>query len=105
VSPGSQVIQQMQQQVQQQQQQQQQVLQMLQMPQMPSTSPLIRADVPKLKMERAKCLVKRFKELGFNVNSGRINGIHQTRDMLVAQLYHAAWPEHIDVMLDVPEKY
>jgi hypothetical protein len=47
----------------------------------------------------------RFKELGFNVNSGRINGIHQTRDMLVAQLYHAAWPEHIDVMLDVPEKY
>ena len=29
----------------------------------------------------------RFKELGFNVNSGRINGIHQTRDMLVAQLY------------------
>ena len=47
----------------------------------------------------------RFKEFGFNVNSGRINGIHQTRDMLVAQLYHAAWPEHIDVMLDVPEKY
>ena len=46
----------------------------------------------------------RFKELGFNVNSGRINGIPQTRDMLVAELYHA-WPEHIDVMLDVPEKY
>jgi len=75
---------------------------MPQMPQQP-TSPLTRAEVPKLKMERAKLLVKKFKELGINVNSGRINGIDQTRDMLVAQL-HGAWPEHIDV-LDVPEKY
>ena len=82
----------------------QMTMQMPQSQQQPTaSSPLTRADVPKLKMERAKRLVKKFKELGFNVNSGRINGIPQTRDMLVAELYHA-WPEHIDV-LDVPEKY
>ena len=93
-------VQQQQQLVQQVQQQQQQVQQM---PQQLPTAPLTRAEVPKMRMERAKLLVKKFKELGINVNSGRINGVRQTRDMLVAQLY-GAWPEHIDV-LDVPEKY
>ena len=100
-----QVLQQMQQlqlQMQQQQPQQQSQVQQMQPQMQPQqlSSPLTRAEVPKLKQQRAQRLVKKFKELGVEGNFGRIDGKPQTLAKLVVELYHA-WPEDIAV-LDVP---
>jgi len=97
-----QVLQQMQQQqpqMQQQQPQQQSQSQQMQPQMQPQqlSSPLTQAEVPKLKQERARHLVKKFKELGVEGNFGRKQ---LPLAQLVAELYHA-WPEHIAV-LDVP---
>ena len=103
-----QVLQQMQQlqlQMQQQQPQQQSQVQQMQPQMQPQqlSSPLTREEVPKLRQERAKRLVKKFKELGIDGNFCKnIDGKSPTLANLVAELYHA-WPEDTAV-LDVPRR-
>ena len=97
-------LQQLQMQQQQQPQQQSQVQQMQpQMQPQQLSSPLTRDEVPKLRQERAKRLVKKFKELGIEGNFCKnIDGKSPTLAKLVAELYHA-WPEDTAV-LDVPRR-